>query len=115
MNKQEAIEKINNMSTLKINDTISHRQFDMVDKYKVLDIISKIHEPQKVVVPQFVADWYEENKDNLEYNLYMLCIEFNEKKLSADLHEWFNEDNNKSIETLVKMKLFGYEVKEVEE
>ena len=110
MNKQEAIEKVNNMSTLKINDTVSHRQFDMVDKNKVLDIISQINEQKKPVVPQYVADWYEENKDDLEYNLYMLCIKFHENKLRLDLHAWFNDGNNKCIETLVKMKLFGYEV-----
>ena len=110
MNKQEAIEKVNNMSTLKINDTVSHRQFDMVDKNKVLDIISQINEPKRVVVPQYVADWYEENKDDLEYNLYMLCIKFHENKLRLDLHAWFNDGNNKCIETLVKMKLFGYEI-----
>nr|DAZ36609.1 MAG TPA: Protein of unknown function (DUF1642) [Caudoviricetes sp.] len=49
MNKEEAIEKINNISTLKINDTVLHRQFDMVDKNKVLDIISKINEPKKAI------------------------------------------------------------------
>lgn len=56
MTKQEAIEKIKNMSTLKINDTVLHQQFDMVDKNKVLDIISQINEPEKTVVPLFVAE-----------------------------------------------------------
>lgn len=49
MNKQEAIEKIKNIGTLKINDTVLHRQFDMVDKNKVLDIISQINEPKKAI------------------------------------------------------------------
>lgn len=70
----------------------------------------KVDEPQKIAVPQFVADWYEENKDDIEYKLYKLCIDFREQKLRADLHAWFNDDNNKCIETLVKMKLYGYEV-----
>ena len=112
MNKQEGIEKIKNIDTLKINDTVSHQQIDMVVKNQVLDIISRIDESQKPVVPQFVADFYEENKDDLEYNLYKLCIDFHEKKLRADLYGWFNDDNHKCIETLVKMKLFGYEVEE---
>lgn len=64
MNTQEAIEKIKNIGTLKINDTVSHQQIDMVVKNKVLDIISQIHEPQKVVVPQFVAEWIEYCKSN---------------------------------------------------
>ena len=42
MKKQEAIEKIKNMETS--------------------NIISQIDEPQKVVIPQFVADWIEWSK-----------------------------------------------------
>lgn len=64
MNKQEAIEKIRNISTLKINDRVSHHQIDMVIKNQVLDIISQINEPQKVVVPKFVAEWIEYCKSN---------------------------------------------------
>lgn len=50
------------------------------------------------------------NKDDLEYNLYKLCTDFREQKLREDFHGWFNDDNNKSIETLVLMHKFGYEV-----
>lgn len=64
MNKQEVIEEINNMATFKIRDTTLHQQFDMIDKQKVLDIISKIHEPEKPKIPQFVADWIEWCKTN---------------------------------------------------
>ena len=61
-------------------------------------------------MPQFVADWYEEHKEDLEYNLYRLCIDFCGRKLHEDLHEWFNFDKNKPIETLILMHKFGYEV-----
>lgn len=67
-------------------------------------------EELKPVVPKFVADWYEENKDDLEYKLYDLCINFHDQKLQEDLHRWFDDNNNKSIETLVLMNKFGYEV-----
>lgn len=33
-----------------------------------------INEPQKVQVPQFVADWYEANKDDFEGKLFR-CID----------------------------------------
>ena len=69
-----------------------------------------MNKQEKPVVPQFVADWYEEHKDDIEYNLYNLCTDFRKQKLRVDLHVWFGDDNNKPIETLVKMKLFGYEV-----
>ena len=65
---------------------------------------------KKPVVPQFVADWYEDNKDGLGWSLYTLCVDFYKRKLQDDLHNWFKHDDNKPIETLVKMKLYGYEV-----
>ena len=65
---------------------------------------------KKPVVPQFVADWYEEHKDNFEMNLYNLCVDFHKRKLPDDLYEWFNKLSDKPIETLVMMHKFGYEV-----
>ena len=67
-------------------------------------------EELKPVVPQFVSDWYEEHKDYFEYNLHSLCVDFHERKLQEDLHEWFNYLSNKPIETLVMMHRFGYQV-----
>ncbi|WP_394992669.1 DUF1642 domain-containing protein [Streptococcus alactolyticus] len=68
---------------------------------------------KKPVVPQFVADWYEEHEDNFEDGVYDLFVDFYEdrRELDAELYQWFKLDGNKQIETLVKMKLFGYEIK----
>lgn len=54
MNKQEAIERIKNIETLNINDRLANKKIDMVIKNQVLDIISQIDEPQRVVVPAFI-------------------------------------------------------------
>ena len=109
MNKQEAIEKINYIDSMNIKDKTSCQQVDMVIKNQVLDIIDQIDEPQKPVVPQFVADWYEEHKDNFEYSVQCLCVQGRKPVRQIDI--WFDNDDNKPIETFVKMKLFGYEVK----
>ena len=69
-----------------------------------------MNKPEKPVVPQFVADWYEENKDDFEMSLYNFCVDFHKRKLSDDLYEWFNKLIDKPIETLVLMHKFGYEV-----
>lgn len=114
MNKQEVIEKIENIGTLKINDTVTHQQIDMVIKNQVLDIISQINEPKKVVVPQFVAEWYEDNKDNFENKLFVYIRNFNiynSWNESKKFNLWF-DDNEDSIQTLVNMHQFGYEVEE---
>ena len=63
---------------------------------------------KKPVVPQFVADWYEEHKDDFEYSIQRLCVQGCEPVRQIDI--WFDNDDNKPIVTLVKMKLFGYEV-----
>ena len=108
MNKQEAIEKINYIDSMNIKDKTSCQQVDMVIKNQVLDIINQIGEPQKPKVPQFVADWYEEYKDNFEYSVQCLCVQGRKPVRQIDI--WFDNDDNKPIVTLVKMKLFGYEV-----
>ena len=48
MNKQEAIEEIK---------TECHS--DKIFLWDVLDIVSQIGEPQKPVIPKFVAEWLE--------------------------------------------------------
>ena len=57
MNKQEAIERIKNIDTININVRVAGQQVDMVMKNQVLGIIYLIDEPQKVVIPKFVAEW----------------------------------------------------------
>lgn len=114
MNKQEFQKTIRNMEPPKHFSALTFKEafnegFNSA-KNDALFNSCFLNEPEKPVVPKYVADWYEENKDDLEYNLYKLCIDFHEQKLRADLYGWFNDDNNKSIETLVLMHKFGYEV-----
>lgn len=70
-------------------------------------------EPEKVVVPQFVADWYEENKDVFEGNLYRFVYNLTSIFDGAKLNEferWFLTAGTKPFQTLVNMHQFGYEV-----
>ena len=62
MNKQEAIERIKNIGTLNIYDKVAGQQVDMVMKNQVLDIVSLIDEPQKVVVPAFIDSFIKYTK-----------------------------------------------------
>ena len=69
-------------------------------------------EREKVKVKQFVADWYEENKDEFELNLWVFLTEFDEENI--DMSErfgiWLGDEDNNPIQTLVNMHQFGYEV-----
>ena len=69
MNKQEAIEKIKNIETLKIKDSISDKVVDMVIKNQVLTLIEQIDEPQKPVVPQMIFDVIESFDEDI-YHLH---------------------------------------------
>lgn len=107
MNKQEAIEKIekgkSNFNAWE--DLVRNRAFE-----DALTIVRKIDEPEKPVVPQYVADFYESIKDDFEDGVYELCIQLYNCDLDGRIKFWFDCDDNKPIETLVKMKLYGYEV-----
>lgn len=108
MKKQEVIDGIENaIPDYILNDFQRGKETGLT---YALELVEELDEPENPVIPQFVADWYEGHKNDFEYNLYRLCINFHERKLHEDLHEWFNNDKNKPIEVLVLMHKFGYEV-----
>lgn len=57
-----------------------------------------------------MADFYESIKDDFEDGVYELCIQLYNCDLDGRINFWFGCNDNKPIETLVKMKLYGYEV-----
>lgn len=70
-------------------------------------------ELNKAKVPQVVADWYEENKDDFEGNLFRYIIDISSIFDGAKLNEfdrWFLNASTKPFQTLVNMHQFGYEV-----
>ena len=59
------------------------------------------------VVKDFVADWYEGHKDNLDFEIYNFCCDL--FKTKSEFATWFGNAENNSISTLIKMK-DGYTV-----
>ncbi|HFU3818984.1 TPA: DUF1642 domain-containing protein [Streptococcus suis] len=107
MNKQEAIEKIENSYTLTIQDNRSDEFLVMLIKADVLDIISQIDEPQKVVVPKLVAGWLEWCKQsNLDLDHSMRYTRVNNAETGVE--EWIYENQ----ETFARAWLFGYEIEQ---
>jgi hypothetical protein len=66
-------------------------------------------ELNRPVVQQFVADWYEEHKDALEFNIFDYVYRFDQNP-ESDFKDWFDDLETNSIQTLVNMHQFGYEV-----
>lgn len=112
MNKQKLIDKLKKRLTMK--SEIDGSQFDKGYEYATkcdLALIAELDEPERPVVPSYVADFYEFIKDDFEDGVYELCVQFyeDESKPSTNLYRWFDRDDSKPIETLVKMRLYGYE------
>ena len=109
MNKQELIEKY---------EEYENGLFDIgarVACQLFLKDLEQLDEPKPVKVPQFVADWYEENKDDFETSLFQCIYELFKKRNDSELNEfenWVIDENTKPFQTLVNMHQFGYEVEE---
>lgn len=111
MNKQELIEKYK--SALNKVHKVYGDYYKTEAYEEVLKNLKQLDEPQKPVVPQFVVDWYEENKDDFEGNLYRFTRKvptyFDGAKLN-DFERWFISNSTKTFQTLVNMHQFGYTV-----
>ena len=99
MDKKELIESIAHLPS------DCSRPRPMIDKLTTLELIKLLDEPQKVTVPQFVADWIEECKND-DFHLFgaMEEMSLHQKKLDY----WFREDDN--VELFARAWLDGYEV-----
>lgn len=104
MNKEELIKKYKDeFSSIGMN-------LSTTIKFKELWIdILELDEPQKVNVPQFVANWYEKHKYNFEFNMWDYVYRFDTQE-DTSFKEWLNDSKTESFKTLVNMHQFGYEV-----
>lgn len=97
MDRQEAVQKLAKVA--RISEAYAN---DLYDSFF-----------EKPIVPQYVADWYERNKDDFETNLFNCICEAvgNYDENSANEFEnWLMFEELEVIQTLVSMHQFGYEV-----
>lgn len=100
MNKQELIEGIE-----AVPDNIGLIR-PHIDKKIVLGLIRQLDEPEKVTIPQVIAEYIEQKKDD-DYHLLGAMIEIRSHK-NKEIDEWFEEDDN--METFARAWIDGYEV-----
>ena len=108
MNKQEAIEKIKDLYSFVMED--GPFEVDLIIKNQVIDIISKIDEPQKIMVPKFVAEWLDEARAE-EYSLYGA---WEMVKEGSEIFWWLFDGHESNQDTFNRAWLDGYEVGEDE-
>lgn len=103
MNKQELIGNYKRISNF----------CETVSVNKVIQELEQLDESQKPVVPQFVADWYKEHKDDFETKLFravdLIPSDYEEGELS-EFEEWLVNEHTAPFQTLVNMHQFGYVV-----
>lgn len=109
MDKQELIERIEDFPC----EASLVTEMIRINKNTLLGWVKQLDEREKVVVPQFVADWYEEHKDDFEIALFR-CIDhipsvYDEGDLN-EFEEWIIDGETKPFQTLVNMHQFGYTV-----
>lgn len=95
MNKDEAVQKLAEVARISVDYAE-----DLYDSFF-----------GKPVVPQFVADWYEEHKTSYDYELWDYLSSWEDQK-EDNFKKWIGEsyESDKRIITLVNMHQFGYEV-----
>lgn len=101
MNKQELIESITYLSS------DCSRPRPMIDKLTTLELIKLLDEPEKVKIPQFVADIIEEYK---ERNAPIIDI-FTEKNYNEKYNWWLATDLN-AYDRAARAWLDGYEIEQ---
>lgn len=119
MNKQELIEKWENKTSAPSCEisasSIRPSEYEMytagygVARVEIIEDLKRLDEPQKPVVPKFVAEWFERNKDNLEFAIWELCVDSYNAEAEPGIIDWIQCPENNPIETLTRMK-DGYEV-----
>lgn len=102
MNTQELIERIANL------DRVYGEKY-YVALEDVLDLVKQLDEPQKVTIPQFVAEVIEGAKEESpELEDLFRYIWFNE--IAEEFTEWYGKKSNRDL--FVRAWLDGYEVEE---
>ena len=105
MNKQEVISKLK--SAIPKNNIDDYQRGEAAGLNFALLLLSELDDPEKSVVPQFVADWIEwckKNKITLLGADTAICNNKNIRSLDASGWAWKNQ------ETFAKAWLYGYEI-----
>ena len=104
MNKQEAIELLQEMAQESSKIAKIHAVY--IDS--IVEVVNEIDEPQKVVVPKFVAEWIERRKKL--FTLYYTLTTIKEDMKYENFYKWFSKDVEKNTELLASAWIYGYTV-----
>lgn len=101
MNKKELIERIEGLKNLFGNKA------EYIEIDAAIELISELDEPEKVKVPQFVADYIKDAK-YYEWDLDDVFDHIAEESEESEIYIWFYPLGN--VDILARAWLDGYEV-----
>ncbi len=109
--KEQLLDKINGLRLTSTNasDTLYNR--GVVDAFRRTNEF--FDEELIPEVPQYVADWYESNKKNLDYNLWNYAYDWEDQE-DDEFKNWFN-NSKEAFQTIISMHQFGYKIKKEKE
>lgn len=99
MDKQELIERIEDFPC----EASLVTEMIRINKNTLLGWVKELDEPQKVQVPQFVADWIEKNRGSL--------FGLNYDSVSSEIYDWvYEEEEEGNLKKLHLACAIGYTV-----
>lgn len=106
--KEQLFDKINGLRLISTNasDTLYNR--GVVDAFRRTNEF--FNDELVPEVPQYVADWYEENKGNLDYILWNYIMDWEDTE-EDNFKRWVNNSKD-AFQTIINMHQFGYKLKE---
>lgn len=108
--KKQLFDKINGLKITDPNLKETWFNWGVKDAYERVEMFFN-----KELVPevhQYVADWYEENKENLDYNIWNYIMDWEDIEEDS-FKRWVNNSKD-AFQTLVNMHQFGYKVGKVD-
>ena len=102
MNKKELIKHFENMPYVSVSQ---------MGKKSFVDLIEQLDEPQKVTIPQFVADWIKKCKTFehlISLSFALNPVSWEENRLSDECIDWLKSTSNQEI--FARAWLDGYTV-----
>lgn len=109
--KEQLFDKINGLKITDPNLKETWFNWGVKDAYERVEMFfNKELVPE---VPQYVADWYESNKKNLDYNLWNYAYDWEDQE-DDEFKNWFN-NSKEAFQTIINMHQFGYKIKKEKE
>lgn len=83
----------------------------LVSSYGVVNDLNELMKRYDLIeVEQFVADWYENHKNEFEFSVWNYIYTYDQQD-NSDFKRWINDSSINALQILVTMHQYGYNIK----